>query len=233
MHACYKGVEEIVHYLFKFKDLDVNLTDHLYWSALFYACNRKHLEILSLLLDHPSIDPNTRNAFQTTVLVKATQNDFNEVVDLLLRHPKIDPNAQDDSGMTALMWASYRGNIFLVRKLLCHKKINPRIICTSDGKTAYDFAQSRHIKDILRPFKPYQDKIQPTFSFDLPLWKRVVWSRKLRNKIEDWMGFIQSKNKDVLDIWKQICQFLQKPHIKTLELRLLPTRRRWTNSLET
>jgi ankyrin repeat protein len=232
MCACYKNKKDIVVYLIQHPELDINQTDHLFWSALTYACNRKNTELVAILLSHPQIDPNSHYSYQAPALIKVIEKDYNDIAQLLIKHPKIDPNVQDDNGMTALMWACYRGNIFLVRKLLFHKKIDPFHI-SSDHKTAYDFAPNYHIRELLKPFFSGKKEIKnPIRIYSSPssFLKNIFKDSYVKKKLYRLLNFVKTNHPDLSllrDSWKEKYKnlkhklFLQKPIFSWIELNPL------------
>ena len=77
-------------------EIDINILDYVYRSALFYASLEDHSRIVELLLSHENILLNNKDKmYRVTPLGIASYKGNSEVVKLLLEHPQIDINGGD------------------------------------------------------------------------------------------------------------------------------------------
>ena len=128
--ACKFGLEEVVQYLLRHPNLDVNIADNNGDTALLLACGRSpnNEAIVSMLLGHQDIQVNKVNSFMDTPLIMACMESQLGVVKLLLARDDINVNAKNIDNYTALMMSCEINNTNtkaeIVRNLLDHKEID-------------------------------------------------------------------------------------------------------------
>ena len=123
--TCYRNKVNFVKEILKHPDLNVNIKNGSYHSALSEACDTKRRnQIIKLLLKHPNIDVNI-DCPKGSPLILAIRNNYTQAVILLLKHPSININKKGIINKnTALLTAIIEKNIELVELLLQHPDIN-------------------------------------------------------------------------------------------------------------
>lgn len=109
----------IVEMLLKREDIQVNLQDECFGTALSQAAENGHCAVVKLLLQRDDVDVNLQNEWDfKTALTLAVKNGHEVIVGLLLQRYDIQVNLQDRQRMTALLLAAREGNEGISRLLL-------------------------------------------------------------------------------------------------------------------
>lgn len=110
MIAAFKGYKDIVKFLLKNKDIDVNLKNKYdCYNALMFASFKGHKNIVKLLLKNKDIDVNAKDRLGQTALIWAIKENHQDIVELLLKHKDININLEDNKGYNVLMIAKKLG----------------------------------------------------------------------------------------------------------------------------
>lgn len=122
--ASLNGHENIVRFLLKIPDININIKTNNGTTALIAAADplkgtvHSSENIMKMLLQMPDINVNDQDNDGSTALMLAARRSNFEIVNLLLKIPTIDINAQEKSGWTAFMFASVKQNKNIVKLLL-------------------------------------------------------------------------------------------------------------------
>ena len=127
-----KGFNDILKYLLKQDNINVNLQDNLGLTPLGAACKNKRFEIVKILSQRQDIDVNALSK-GSTPLVNAVYGGCINIVKHLLKQDKIQVNLCDDTGQTPLAAACRKGNIELVKLLTQVKDIDVNILSMKES----------------------------------------------------------------------------------------------------
>jgi len=153
----------IINYLVKNTDIDVNEPDDEGLTPLLLAVKHESSKAVALLLQHPKIDVNCVDKDGLTPLHMAIKYDLKEVAAIiahLLGDAKIRVNIVDKIlGETPLQMAVSRKQELVVELLLNHKDIDTGIKNTS-GVSVHDMASvdSKKIKQLLERHESYKEQ---------------------------------------------------------------------------
>ncbi|RFN48829.1 ankyrin repeat protein [Fusarium flagelliforme] len=109
------------------READVNATDLMNRTPLFYATSGNHEAVLRVLLAHHQIDANISDKEGKTALFHAAVEGKVESLTQLLGLKGIDPNVTEKFGRTALHAAASKSRVAIVRLLLDCTGIDPNI----------------------------------------------------------------------------------------------------------
>ncbi|WP_162801686.1 ankyrin repeat domain-containing protein [Candidatus Chromulinivorax destructor] len=123
MTAIVSGHSNIVSFLLRQPEIDVNYQDKDWRTALLIASSTNKVEIVKMLLNHNDISVNLASKDGNTPLYRAASNGHVDIVEILLNDSRIHVNVTNTAGVTALMMASMQGHTAIVRKLLEHPGI--------------------------------------------------------------------------------------------------------------
>lgn len=153
--SCFTGHVDLLDQELASGRHDVNDTDYLCRSALYWAIGTGNFRAVELLLSHGA-DSNSRNCGDFTPLLLALRKDFYNVVELLLAHGA-DPNVSRSLGGADGIYnrwshpihvACENGNLEAVRLLLRHGA-DPRAK-TENSTTALWFAARGGHENIMK-----------------------------------------------------------------------------------
>lgn len=116
--------------------LDINFSDNLWQTALYYAIINKDLDLVKLLISN-EIDINQANKDLQTPLMIASQIWDINIVNSIISHPQLQINQLDKNGKNALIYACIKSDENTIKTLI-NNKIDIKIIDT-DGKKCLDY----------------------------------------------------------------------------------------------
>ncbi len=120
--ACKYQNKEIVKFLLKNYEIDVNTLNPEGFTPLYVAANAHNPDIVESLLKQPEIQPNKLSNGCSAFYLACCDGDT-KTARLLAQHPDTDINLSDADGFTPLHAASNQNNRKVVEFLLSHKKI--------------------------------------------------------------------------------------------------------------
>jgi hypothetical protein len=116
LNAICNGREnEVKKILEEKKDIDVNCTDCIKWTALHSACNYGHEKIVAMLLAHPNIDVNQKSNSGMTPFSLACFQGRTTCARLLLKDDRVKVNEPNSTGNTPLWYAAHYGYIEIIK----------------------------------------------------------------------------------------------------------------------
>jgi ankyrin repeat protein len=121
--ACQHGYIELVQYLLRVADIQINLGVTTGYAPLTLACYQGHTDVVRLLLEQKSIDPNKVVHDGATPLYIACHGGQFAIVKLLLKKEGIQINQATETGTTPLMAACHGNHIEIVQALLNMKDV--------------------------------------------------------------------------------------------------------------
>lgn len=129
--------------------LDVNLIDKLGEMALPKACFDMNIDMVRLLIENGA-DVKAREVNGSTAILVAADRSI-EIVKLLLENGAEINVREEELGQTPLRQAVFVNNVDMVRFLLDNgADVN---IKDNEGKTPYDIAPNKEIKELLNQYK--------------------------------------------------------------------------------
>jgi ankyrin repeat protein len=138
--ACCYGDLQTVCKLMEDESVDVNLSDWVGHTPLFFACRNNKLSVVRTLLKHPNIDVNNRNDKEYCdrfPLYEASKLGHVDVVRELLTSEKLDVNARNSNELTAFIIACSSNEIEVVRELIQHNKIDVNLATELHQKVGF------------------------------------------------------------------------------------------------
>ena len=175
MHSLLDHATNIIEYLIKRKELNINYQNDMGENALIVATEYDMTNHIRLLLNHKNININITKIDGNSPLFYACKNGSIDIVKLFLNHPKININIKNNLKETPIIIALKYNQLDVVRLLMNFKDI----IISNETRTMYIkiFKSMNNYKEINRNsisslksitqnendtcynmFKPYLDK---------------------------------------------------------------------------
>ena len=145
--ACLNDNFMCVEYLVKVLHSDPEAVDNNGKTPLHCACENNGIFSLQFLCEECHVNTEAKMSNGNTPLCIAASNNHIDIVEYLINHGA-DINGLGYRNETPLMKAAMKGNIEIV-KLLLSSGANPKIR-NIDGKTAYDVATDKYVKNIIK-----------------------------------------------------------------------------------
>ena len=137
--AALGGKVELVLFLLKIDEVDVNANDISGKTALMYAAEAGHIEVIKALTADGGADVNYRDKVGMTALMYAAKAGHIEVIKALTADGGADINYHDKAGTTALMYAAEAGHIDVIKALTIDDRVDVNYR-DKFGKTALIYA---------------------------------------------------------------------------------------------
>ena len=115
--ACQKGHLEIVKFLVRTQDIDINESNSYGFTPLFLSAGKGHIEVVKFLLTVPNIDINLWTQGEVTPFSNACENGHVAIVKLLAGLPNIELNIPDDEERTGFTMACINNHLEIVQFL--------------------------------------------------------------------------------------------------------------------
>uniref|UniRef100_A0A7S3Z2E0 Uncharacterized protein n=2 Tax=Lotharella globosa TaxID=91324 RepID=A0A7S3Z2E0_9EUKA len=139
IHAAANGHRELVRYLAKHTNADVDAQDSENGcTALWRAAERGHLDLVRFLFDEAGADVEARDKSGRTALIASAENGHVDVVRYLIEQANANLESEDDSGATALARGSLEAVRYLVEEIKAD--INARMERCKGGLTVLEYA---------------------------------------------------------------------------------------------
>lgn len=116
--------------------LDINFSDNLWQTALYYAIISKDLDLVKLLISN-EIDINQPNKDLQTPLMIASQGWDINIINSIINNPQIKINDLDKDGKNALIYACIKSDENTIKALI-NNKIDIKTV-DKDGKKCLDY----------------------------------------------------------------------------------------------
>lgn len=99
--AAHDGHENIVNFLLKAQEINLNYRDKMGNTALMFAASHGHMNIAQILIQQSGVDINAQNREGETALMHAIYRDHDAITQLLLDMPGVNINLKNNDGFTA------------------------------------------------------------------------------------------------------------------------------------
>ena len=132
--ASYFGIDDVVTDLIEREGCDVNQSDCMGNTALWWAARQGNEGVVRRLLTRNDVNPDKTSDDGRTPLWAASDNGHEGVVKLLLARNDVDPDKPSDDGRTPLWTTSYNGHEGVVKLLLARNDVVPDKP-SNDGRT--------------------------------------------------------------------------------------------------
>jgi len=123
--ASYFGIDDVVADLIEKESCDINQSDCMGNTALWWAARQGNEGVVRRLLARKEVNPDKPSDDGRTPLWIASYNGHEGVVKLLLALNDVNPDKSSDADRTPLSAASYNGHEGVVKLLLARSDVNP------------------------------------------------------------------------------------------------------------
>ena len=147
-NAVIRGDIEMVAILVGYSDLNVNLTDSMNHTPLYYAISDGHVGIAKLITEHPSysMPSNSDNPNHIDKLITLPNGKIPSTIFLLEKGANINSQASmKDHKRTALHNAVIRGDIEMVSFLIEHSDLNVNLSDSMNHTPLYYAIENGHV----------------------------------------------------------------------------------------
>ncbi|GHT93616.1 hypothetical protein FACS1894122_09080 [Alphaproteobacteria bacterium] len=152
--ACDENWREVIKYLLRREDIDVNAVTKYGNSAFLEAVNSRNISCAKLLLQRKELDLKQVNHEGKNALMLACKKPSFDIVKVLIDKNIFDINAQDKDGNTALMYACESWDVDTVNLLLAQENIDVNV-SNKDGETAFTKAEKNGTVSVRKALLKY------------------------------------------------------------------------------
>ena len=155
--ASHQGMLAVVEKLIE-KRADVNKQNRNGFTALMWACKKKHADIALALLEDDNIKVDLFITYNSTIYWASNHRMFAVVKKMIEKG--VDVNVQDESGNTALIQACILNHDYVALALLERTDIDVDLV-NNDGKTALYHASGNGMTEVVERIREIQSRPAP------------------------------------------------------------------------
>ena len=147
--AAFGGSVEIVLFLLKIDEIDVNADDISGKTALMHAAKAGQTEIIKALIADDRVEVNYCDEAERTALMYAAKAGHTEVIKAFTTDDRVKVNYCDKAGRTALMYAAKAGHIEVIKALTADGGADVNY-CDKAGTTALMYAAEAGQTEVIK-----------------------------------------------------------------------------------
>lgn len=150
LKAAHDGHENIVKFLLKAQEINLNYRDKMGNTALMFAASHGHMNIAQILIQQSGVDINAQNNEGETALMHAIYRNNDAIMQLLLEMPGININLKNNEGITAADVAIKKNKKHPIFEKIKHQLIDQAFdIISAHAKTIDGIKTLDHITNII------------------------------------------------------------------------------------
>ncbi|XP_063673929.1 uncharacterized protein LOC134811121 [Bolinopsis microptera] len=160
--ATSRGSVELVLFLLKIDEVDVNVNDNSGETALMHATKVGKTNVIKALIADDRVEVNYCDKAGRTALMHATKAGKTDVIKALIADDRVEVNHCDKAGRTALMHATKTGKTDVIKALIADDRVDVNF-CDKAGRTALMYAAKAGQTEVIKALTTADDRVEVNY----------------------------------------------------------------------